>query len=70
MDARQGSGGLRVCLLGVLWHLCLSAASLVSITVEPVKNGRPMGRIIQAVLADGKALGPASSPPPNAAAAP
>jgi len=46
------------------------AGDQVSITVEPVKNGRPMGRIIQAVLADGKALGPASSPPPNAAAAP
>lgn len=33
----------------------------VTITVEPVKNGRPMGRILQAVLADGKTLGVASS---------
>ena len=33
----------------------------VTITVEPVKNGRPMGRILQTVLADGKILGPASS---------
>jgi hypothetical protein len=35
----------------------------VTVTVEPVKNGRPMGRILQAVLADGKILGAASSPP-------
>lgn len=33
----------------------------VTITVEPVKNGRPMGRIIQTVFADGKTLGVASS---------
>jgi hypothetical protein len=33
----------------------------VSITVEPVKNGRNLGRILQAVLADGKTLGVASS---------
>ena len=33
----------------------------VTITVEPVKNGRPLGRILQAVLADGKTLGVASS---------
>jgi hypothetical protein len=33
----------------------------VTITVEPVKNGRPMGRILQAVLADGRTLGVASS---------
>jgi Family of unknown function (DUF6152) len=33
----------------------------VTITVEPVKNGRPLGRILQAVLADGKLLGVASS---------
>ena len=41
----------------------------VTITVEPVKNGRPLGRILQAVLADGKTLGVASSagaaPPPQ-----
>jgi hypothetical protein len=35
----------------------------VTVTVEPVKNGRPMGRILEAVLADGKKLGPAASPP-------
>lgn len=34
----------------------------VSVTVEPVKNGRPLGRILQAVLADGTTLGAASSP--------
>ena len=41
----------------------------VAITVEPVKNGRPMGRILSAVLADGTVLGVASSggaaPVPN-----
>ncbi len=40
------------------------AGDQVAITVEPVKNGRPMGRILQAVLADGKSLGAAASPPP------
>ena len=33
----------------------------VTITVEPVKNGRPMGRILSAVLADGTTLGVANS---------
>ena len=33
----------------------------VAITVEPVKNNQPMGRILQSVLADGKTLGRASS---------
>jgi Family of unknown function (DUF6152) len=33
----------------------------VSVTVEPVKNGRPLGRILAAVTADGKTLGAASS---------
>ena len=33
----------------------------VTITVEPVKLGAPMGRILQSVLADGKILGRASS---------
>ncbi len=33
----------------------------VTITIEPVKNGAPLGRILQAVLADGKTLGVASS---------
>jgi hypothetical protein len=46
------------------------AGDQVAITVEPVKNGRPMGRILQAVLADGKTLGAASSPPPATSAAP
>ena len=39
----------------------------VTVTVEPVKNGRPMGRILAAVLADGTVLGVANSsgtPPP------
>lgn len=42
----------------------------VTVTVEPVKNGRPLGRILQAVLADGKILGPANSALPAAGAAP
>jgi hypothetical protein len=33
----------------------------VTVTVEPVKNGRPMGRILSAVTADGKTLGAANS---------
>lgn len=33
----------------------------VTIIVEPVKNGRPMGRILGATLADGTTLGPAQS---------
>ena len=33
----------------------------VTVTVEPVKNGRPMGRILGAVLADGTVLGVANS---------
>lgn len=42
----------------------------VTVTVEPVKNGRPMGRILAAVLADGTQLGVANSsgPPPQAPA--
>lgn len=42
----------------------------VTVTVEPHKDGRPFGRIIGAVLADGKTLGPAASPPSAAGAAP
>ena len=46
------------------------AGDQVTVTVEPVKNGRPMGRILQSVLADGNTLGVASSPPSTAGAAP
>ena len=35
----------------------------VTITAEPFKDGRSFGRILGAVLADGKILGPALSPP-------
>ena len=35
----------------------------VAITVEPVKNGRPAGRILKSVLADGKTLGRATTIP-------
>ena len=40
----------------------------VAITVEQVKTGQPVGRILEAVLADGSVLGRASSagaPPPR-----
>ena len=37
------------------------AGDHVTFTVEPVKNGRPLGRILQAVLANGTTLGVASS---------
>ena len=33
----------------------------VTVTVEPVKDGLPMGRILESILADGKKLGRASS---------
>src|SRR5438093_418369 len=46
------------------------AGDQVTITVEPFKDGRPYGRIIGAVLADGKLLGPATSPPSTAGAPP
>jgi hypothetical protein len=44
------------------------AGHQVTITVEPFKDGRPYGRILQAVLADGRVLG--SEAPPSAGAAP
>jgi hypothetical protein len=44
------------------------AGHQVTITVEPFKDGRPYGRILQAVLADGKVLG--SEGPPSTAGAP
>jgi uncharacterized protein DUF6152 len=42
----------------------------VTLTVEPFKNGQRYGRILGAVLADGKVLGPANSPPSTPAAVP
>jgi uncharacterized protein DUF6152 len=41
----------------------------VTVTVEPVKNGRPMGRILGAVTADGKVLGAANSGAANSPSA-
>lgn len=43
----------------------------VTVTVEPVKNGRPAGRILQALLANGKTLGnlPAAAAPAAAGTA-
>jgi hypothetical protein len=37
------------------------AGDQVTVSVEPVKNNQPMGRILQTVLANGKVLGRASS---------
>jgi hypothetical protein len=42
----------------------------VAITIEPFKDGRPFGRILQTVLADGTTLGVAGSPPPAAVPVP
>ena len=43
----------------------------VTVTVEPVKNGRPLGRFLAAVTADGQTLGPANSGAnPNASSQP
>ena len=42
----------------------------VTITVHPVKNGRPYGRLVSSVLADGKALGDGMLRMPAAAPAP
>ena len=36
------------------------AGDQVTILVEPVKNGRPIGRVLQSVLANGKVLGAAT----------
>ena len=44
------------------------AGHQVTITVEPFKDGRPYGRILKAVLADGRVLG--SETPPAGGAAP
>jgi hypothetical protein len=33
-----------------------AAGDEVTVTIEPVKNGQPLGRILQAVLPDGKTL--------------
>ena len=42
----------------------------VTITVHPVKNGRPYGRLVSSVLADGKALGDGMLRMPAAPATP
>jgi hypothetical protein len=41
------------------------AGHQVTITVEPFKDGRPYGRILQAVLDDGKVLGSNEGAPPR-----
>jgi len=46
------------------------AGEQVTVTVEPFKDGRPYGRVLGTVLADGKVLGPALSPPPTPGSAP
>jgi Family of unknown function (DUF6152) len=45
----------------------LKPGDQVTVTVEPVRNGKPIGRVIQVVLPDGKKLGGGfGSPPPRA----
>jgi hypothetical protein len=44
-----------------------AAGDEVTVTIEPVKNGQPLGRILQAVLPDGKTL--VAGAPPIAAGA-
>jgi len=34
----------------------LKPGDQITVTVEPVKNGRPRGRVLQVILADGKTL--------------
>ena len=46
------------------------AGEQVTVTIEPFKDGRPFGRILQTVLADGTTLGVASSPPSAAVPVP
>jgi len=41
-----------------------AAGDEVTLTLEPVKNGSPLGRILQAVLPDGKILVAGALPPP------
>ena len=38
------------------------AGDQVTVTIEPVKNGQPLGRILQAVLPDGKTLVAGAAP--------
>ena len=46
------------------------AGDQVTITVQPFKDGRPYGRIVGVVLADGKVLGLVAPPPSTAGALP
>jgi hypothetical protein len=46
------------------------AGHQVTITVEPFKDGRPYGRILQAVLADGRVLGSSAEAPSTYGAPP
>lgn len=46
------------------------AGDQVTVTIEPFKDGRLFGRILQTLLSDGRTLGVAGSPPPAAVPAP
>ena len=39
----------------------------ITVTVEPVKNGSPIGRVLDVVLPNGKTLSTNSAPPPKGA---
>ena len=45
------------------------AGDEVTVTIKPVKNGKPIGSVVQVVLADGRVLS-ATGPDPAAQAAP
>ena len=45
------------------------AGDAVTVTIKPVKNGKPIGSVVQVVLADGHVLS-ATGPDPAATAAP
>ena len=39
----------------------------ITVTIEPVKNGAPIGRVLDVVLPNGKTLSTNSAPPPKGA---
>jgi len=41
----------------------LKPGDQVSVTLEPVKNGRPVGRVLEVIFADGKTLHASGRPP-------
>jgi hypothetical protein len=46
------------------------AGDQVTVTIRPVKSGKPVGSVVQVVLADGRVLSAVGGEPPAPAAAP